>query len=83
MKKIYFTICLSIGFVFVNLFGQKPTIYLTFTAEYYNQYVPLDSIYIENLTQGGDTMLYSNDTVLVLGYTVNITAHPVLRTESL
>jgi uncharacterized protein (TIGR02145 family) len=40
---------------------------LTFSAKYEDQPVSLDSIFIENLTQGGDTIIYSPDTVLVLG----------------
>ncbi len=68
--KIYFTI-LALGFI-VSAFSQKPTMYLTFTAEYYGQYVPLDSIFIENLTQGGDTTLYASDTILVLEYVSSI-----------
>lgn len=52
--------------LFVSTFGQKATMELTFTAENNGQYVPLDSILIENLTQGGDTSLYAPDTVLVL-----------------
>ena len=68
--KIFFTI-LALGFI-VSAFSQKPTMYLTFTAEYYGQYVPLDSIFIENLTQGGDTTLYASDTILVLEYVSSI-----------
>ena len=49
-------------------YSQKPTMTLTFTANNNGQYVPLDSILIENLTQGGDTTLYAPDTVLVLDY---------------
>ena len=59
----------------VSAFSQKPTMELTFTAEYDGQYVPLDSIFIENLTQGGDTTLYTfftSDTVLVLDYVTSI-----------
>jgi len=62
---------LAFGLI-VSAFSQKPTMELTFTAEYNGQYVPLDSILIENLTQGGDTMLYAPDTVLVLDYVTNI-----------
>ena len=66
MKK---TILLSILVpgLFVSAFCQN-TIELTFTAENNGQHVPLDSIFIENLTQGGDTTLYAPDTVLVLDY---------------
>ncbi|MFO8129152.1 MAG: FISUMP domain-containing protein [Bacteroidales bacterium] len=48
--------------------AQKPTMTLTFTADSNAQHVPLNSILIENLTQGGDTTLYAPDTVLVLDY---------------
>jgi len=58
---------LTLGLI-VSAFGQKPTMELTFTAENSGQYVPMDSILIENLTQGGDTTLYTPDTVLVLEY---------------
>jgi len=56
----------------ISAFGQKPTMELTFTAENNGQYVPLDSILIENLTQGGDTTLYAPDTVLVIDYVTSI-----------
>lgn len=39
---------------------------LSFAAANNGQKVPLDSIFIENLTQGGDTMLFAPDTLLVL-----------------
>ncbi len=50
--------------------GQKATMELTFTAENNGEYVPLDSIFIENLTQGVDTTLYAPDTIMVLDYYV-------------
>jgi len=62
---------LAFGLI-LNAFSQKPTLELTFTAENNGQYVPLDSILIENLTQGGDTTLYAPDTVLVLDYVTSI-----------
>ncbi len=52
----------------MGAFAQKPAMTLTFTADSNAQHVPLNSILIENLTQGGDTTLYSPDTVLVLDY---------------
>ncbi|MGM0649921.1 MAG: hypothetical protein ACQES1_05365, partial [Bacteroidota bacterium] len=36
----------------------------TFTANHTCEYAPLDSVLVENLTQGVDTTLYWNDTVL-------------------
>jgi uncharacterized protein (TIGR02145 family) len=52
--------------------AQKPTMTLTFTADDNGQYVPTDSLLVENLTQGGDTTLYSTDTVLVLNYNMGL-----------
>ena len=52
----------------VSAFSQKATMELTFTAQQDGQHVPLNSILIENLTQGGDTTLFAPDTVLVLEY---------------
>jgi len=62
---------LALGFI-LSASGQKPTMELTFSAENNGQYIPLDSILIENLTQGGDTTLYAPDTVLVLDYVSGI-----------
>jgi len=62
---------LAIGLI-LSAYGQKSTIKLTFTAENNGQYFPLDSIFIENLTQGGDTTLYAPDTILVLDYVTSI-----------
>ena len=58
---------LVLGFT-ISAFGQNATMELTFTAEDNGQNIPLNSILIENLTQGGDTTLYAPDTVLVLDY---------------
>jgi uncharacterized protein (TIGR02145 family) len=80
MKKTFYMISAFAFALVSNVFGQKPTIELTFTAEYQTQYVMLDSIYVENLTQGGDTMLYTPDTVLVLTYSLGVTANPSSNT---
>jgi uncharacterized protein (TIGR02145 family) len=50
----------------------QTTITLTFTAEVNGNHLPLDSVLIENLTQGGDTTLYAPDTVLVLDHGIGI-----------
>ncbi|MCK4677881.1 MAG: hypothetical protein KAT48_07100 [Bacteroidales bacterium] len=71
MKIKIFLSLLALGLI-ISAFGQKPTMELTFTAENNGLYVPLDSILIENLTQGGDTTLYAPDTVLVLDYVTSI-----------
>lgn len=56
----------------MGAYAQRPTMVLTFTADSNGQHVPLNSILIENLTQGGDTTLYAPDTVLVLDYVTDI-----------
>jgi uncharacterized protein (TIGR02145 family) len=65
-SRILLTI--SILGTIMSAIAQKPTMALTFTADDNDQYVPLDSVLIENLTQGVDTTLYAPDTVLVLDY---------------
>lgn len=52
----------------MSAMAQKPTMTLTFTADSNARHVPLNSILIDNLTQGGDTTLYAPDTILVLDY---------------
>jgi uncharacterized protein (TIGR02145 family) len=53
-------------------FGQRPTMELTFTAVNNIDWVQLDSIKVMNRTQGGDTVLYYPDTVLVLDFQVGV-----------
>jgi len=72
MKKSFYFISVLAFALISNVFCQKPTMELTFTAENNGQYVPLDSIFIENLTQGGDTTLYAPDTILVIDYVTGI-----------
>jgi len=72
MKTKLFLSALAFALM-LSAFGQKPTIELTFTAIDDATYVQLDSIKVMNLTQGGDTVLYWTDTVLVLDYQVGIT----------
>ncbi len=50
----------------------QTSITLTFTATHNGLHQPLDSINISNLTQGGDTTLVGNDTVLLLDYGTGI-----------
>ncbi len=70
MKTKILLSILALGLI-VSVFGQNALV-LTFTAENNGQHVPLNSILIENLTQGGDTTLYAPDTVLVLDYITSI-----------
>jgi len=58
---------LSLLFLSFFSFSNAQIIELTFTGKSGSFHVPLDSILIENLTHAGDTMLYSPDTVIVLG----------------
>jgi len=67
MKTRIFLTAFMIGMI-MGTIAQNPEISLTFTAKDNGQYVPLDSIHIENLTQGCDTNLYRPDTVIVLDY---------------
>jgi uncharacterized protein (TIGR02145 family) len=78
MKTKILLSILALGLI-VSVFSQKATIELTFTAENNGQYVPLDSIFIENLTQGGDTTLYAPDTILVLDYITGIEDSDVIK----
>lgn len=73
-----------IGALFIlNVSGQKPTLELTFTASNAGQHVPLNSILIENLTQGGDTTLYIPDTVLLLDYITGLGHSGLIEQKSL
>ncbi len=52
--------------VIQTIHSQDPVITLSFTAVYSGQHVPLDSIRISNYSSGGDTVIYSPDTILHL-----------------
>jgi uncharacterized protein (TIGR02145 family) len=71
MKTRILLTIVTIGMI-MCAYAQKPTMTLSFTADNNGQHVPLNSILIENLTQGGDTTLYAPDTVLVLDYVTGI-----------
>jgi uncharacterized protein (TIGR02145 family) len=72
MKKTIYSISLLVFITAANTFGQKPVFELTFTAANGGLAVILDSINIENLTQGGDTTLYAPESVLVLDFATGI-----------
>lgn len=72
MKKTTFLILMICMGIITNLFCQKASIELTFAAVNNSQYVLLDSIYVENLTQGGDTTIYAPQSILVLEYVSGI-----------
>ena len=56
-------------------YSQTTTLTLTFSAVENTQYIELENIRIVNLDKDCDTILYWNDTVLVLDYVVGIHDH--------
>lgn len=50
----------------------QTTVTFTFTGEVNGNHQPLDSVLIQNLSQGGDTTLYGTDTLLVLSNGIGI-----------
>lgn len=66
MKKALLLFCL-LAAAFIHLAGQV-TIQLTFTAEVNGNHQTIDSVVIENLTQGVDIVLYYPDTLLELDH---------------
>ena len=72
MKNKFYSVFVSIFLTIASAFGQKPVFELTFNASNGGSAVILDSINIENLTQGGDTTLYAPNTVLVLDFVTGI-----------
>lgn len=72
MKTKFLLVIFAFGYA-LNATGQN-TLELTFSAIENTDFVQLDSIKIINQTQGGDTVLYYPDTVLVLDYLLSIPA---------
>jgi len=72
MKKYYILLIVLFAIASMLAYGQRPTMELTFTAINNTDWVQLDSIRVMNRTQGGDTVLYYPDTVLVLDFTTGI-----------
>jgi len=68
--RILLLIVLSISALW--LFSQRPTLELSFSAVDNTVWTQLDSIKIMNHTQGGDTVIYWPDTVLMLDYQAGI-----------
>lgn len=62
------TVFILMGLLFPIIISAQQVSF-SFSAKYECQYAPLDSIIIENLSQGGDTILYWNDTVLTFTFT--------------
>ncbi|MCD4735837.1 MAG: hypothetical protein K8R53_07310 [Bacteroidales bacterium] len=63
MNKLKTTLLLYM--LILSLFTKGQNIEISLTGVYEGQYIPLDSIYIQNLSQTGDTVLYPPDTVLI------------------
>ncbi|MCK9399475.1 MAG: hypothetical protein M0Q51_05705 [Bacteroidales bacterium] len=80
MKKLTCILILVAFACIANSYGQRPAIELTFTSVNDTSYFQLSNIKVKNLTQGGDTILYYPDTVLVLNY-VGINEKPDLLNE--
>ncbi len=62
MKKTYITVLLML--VTAGLYAQSDGIALRFSANHTCAYAQLDRVVIENLTQGGSTVLHYPDTVI-------------------
>ena len=62
--KTIFILSVIVGTLTFSLFGQN--IELTFAGDNNGQSVQLDSVCIENLTQGGEVVLYPPDLILIL-----------------
>jgi len=60
---------LTVFLLGTSVFGQKVTMDLTFTAIEDSAYIQLDSIKVQNRTQGGEYMIYWPDTTLTLEIT--------------
>ena len=68
-SSFYLLILLLTIVISKSAINQNSTIELTFSATYDGQHVLLDSVHVENLTQGGDTTLYAPDSILKLYHT--------------
>ncbi len=72
MRKIHLPLLILLKLALAGTLMSQATIQLTLTGEVNGNHQPLDSVIIENLTQGGDTTLYGTDTVLVLDHGIGI-----------
>lgn len=68
MKAPPFIFLMLIHLAFVSRLESQNIISISFTAITDGLYQPLDSVVVENLSQGGDTVLYYPDTMLVLDH---------------
>jgi len=57
---------------FIEVTSQNQSIEVSFSALNQFQYIEFDSILVRNMIYEKDTMLYGNDTVLILDYTIGL-----------
>jgi len=72
MKTVRLPLITLIQLALAGSLMSQTSITLTFTANTDALHQPLDSVVVENLTQGGDTVLYYPDTVLLLDQGIGI-----------
>lgn len=72
----YFQVSVVIIIFVISNASAQNNIALTFTAGINGIHRPLDSVRIQNLTQGVDTVLYGNDTVLIIEKSIGIPEFP-------
>jgi uncharacterized protein (TIGR02145 family) len=72
MKKLVLLLSITTLILSSHIFGQKPSLVLTFSSIDNEEWVSMDSIVIKNKTRDVDTTLYFPDTVLTLYYQVGM-----------
>lgn len=72
MKNFHLLFLILIKVIFTECLLSQNVINLAFTGNINGQHQPLDSILVENMTKGGDTVLYYPDTVLALDHSTAI-----------
>lgn len=74
MKYLQVSVVIIISVI--SIASAQNSITLTFTAEINGIHRPLDSVRIQNVTQGVDTVLYGNDTVLIIDKSIGMPEFP-------
>lgn len=72
MKKSILLFNILVFAIGLNILGQKPSIELTFTGMNVEQWIPLESVVIKNITRDVDTIIFYPDTSIILYYQVGI-----------
>ena len=72
MKRNSLPFVILMQLMFAGSLMSQTSITLTFTAYTDTLHQPLNSVVVENLTQGGDTVLYYPDTVLLLDHGIGV-----------